>query len=87
MFSGVNENFATAAIDGALTMAGDLVDLDVVRGTATESGVDVLPTGQNVQRAAWAVSKKWWCLFGYDYMLATIQANHEKVLVYLRFSF
>jgi hypothetical protein len=30
MFGGVNENFATAAIEGALTMAGDSVDLDVV---------------------------------------------------------
>jgi hypothetical protein len=30
MFSGVNENFTTAAIEGALAMAGDLVDLDVV---------------------------------------------------------
>jgi hypothetical protein len=30
MFSGVNGNFATAAIEGALTMAGDSIDLDVV---------------------------------------------------------
>jgi hypothetical protein len=30
MFSGVNENFATAVIEGALTMAGDSVDHDVV---------------------------------------------------------
>jgi hypothetical protein len=27
MFNGVNENFATAAIEGALAMAGDSVDL------------------------------------------------------------
>jgi hypothetical protein len=30
MFSGVNENFATVAIEGALAMAGDSVDLDAV---------------------------------------------------------
>jgi hypothetical protein len=30
MFSGANENFATVAIEGALTMVGDSVDLDVV---------------------------------------------------------
>jgi hypothetical protein len=30
MFNGVNENFATAAIEGALDVVGDLIDLDVV---------------------------------------------------------
>jgi hypothetical protein len=30
MFSDVNENFATAAIKGALAMAGNSIDLDVV---------------------------------------------------------
>jgi hypothetical protein len=30
MFNGVNENFATAAIEGALVMAGDTVDLDAI---------------------------------------------------------
>jgi hypothetical protein len=30
MFSGVDENFATTAIEGALVMAGDLVDLNGV---------------------------------------------------------
>jgi hypothetical protein len=40
-------------------MARDLIDLDVVRGVTTESGVDVLPAGHNVRRAARAVSKKW----------------------------
>jgi hypothetical protein len=42
MFSGVNENFATAAIEGAFSMAGDLIDLDVVRGAAAEGDVEVL---------------------------------------------
>jgi hypothetical protein len=30
MFNSVNENFATAAIEGALAMAGDSIDLDVI---------------------------------------------------------
>jgi hypothetical protein len=72
MFIGVNKNFATAAIEGALTMAGDSVDHDVVGGTTTESGADVLPTGHNVPRVAQAVSKKWWGLFNYNYVLAPI---------------
>jgi hypothetical protein len=87
VFSGVNENFVTAAIEGPLTMAKDLVDLDVVRGVSIESRVDVLPAGHNVQMATHAISKKLWCSFGYDYVLAAIRANHEKVLVYYRFSF
>jgi hypothetical protein len=53
-------------------MAGDSVDHDVVGGTTTESGADVLPTGHNVPRVAQAVSKKWWGLFSYNYVLAPI---------------
>jgi hypothetical protein len=30
MFGGVNENFATATVEGALAIAGDSVDLDAV---------------------------------------------------------
>jgi hypothetical protein len=41
MFSSMNENFAAAAIEGALAMARDSVDLDIVRVAASESGVDV----------------------------------------------
>jgi hypothetical protein len=51
MFSGVNENFATATIEGALAMAGDSVDLDGVRITTVESGVDVLPARHDIRRA------------------------------------
>jgi hypothetical protein len=87
MFSGVNENFATAAIEGALAMAGDSVDLDVVRGAAAESGAYILPAAQDVQRAAQLVLKKWWHLFGYDYVLAAIRGKHEKLLACLYFCF
>jgi hypothetical protein len=38
MFSGVNENFATAAIEGALSLAGDSVDLEVVQTGASKAG-------------------------------------------------
>jgi hypothetical protein len=58
MFSGVNKNFATTVIKGALTMARDSVDLDVVRGVAIEAGMDILPAGCDVGRATRAVSKK-----------------------------
>jgi hypothetical protein len=85
MFSGVNENIASAAIEGALAMAGDSVDLDTVRGVATESGADVLPVESGVQRAMRAVLKKWWHSSGYDYVLAAICAKNEKVPVYFTF--
>jgi hypothetical protein len=87
MFSGVNEKFVTAAIKGALTMAGDSVDLDAIQGAAAESGMDVLPAGPNVRRATRAVSKKWWRSFGYNYVLAATHAKHEEVFTCLRFSF
>jgi hypothetical protein len=83
MFSGVNETFATAAIEGALVMAGDSVDLDVVRGTTSESGADVLPAGPDRRRAARAFLKKWWHSFGYNYVLSAIPAKREEVLTCL----
>jgi hypothetical protein len=58
MFSGSNENFATAAIDGALAMARDSSDLNVVRDAAAESGVNILHAGSDVWWAARTVSKK-----------------------------
>jgi hypothetical protein len=82
MFNGVNENFATAAIEGALAMASDSIDLDVVRGMAAEGGAYVLPTESDAWRVAWVVSKKWWCPFSYNYVLSVIRANQEEVLVY-----
>jgi hypothetical protein len=84
MFIGVNENSTTAAIEGALTMAGDSVDLDVMRSTAAKCGTDVLPTGPDVRRAAWAVSKKWWRLFGYNYVLSVIHVKQREVLAYFQ---
>jgi hypothetical protein len=59
MFSGVNKNFATAGIEGALAMAGDSVNLDAIRGAAAKSGADVLPSRPDVRRATWAILKKW----------------------------
>jgi hypothetical protein len=87
MFSRVNENFATSAIEGTLAMAGDSVDLDVVRGVATKSGADILPGEHDVQRAARAVLKKLWHSFGYDYVLSAIHAKHEKYLYACDFHF
>jgi hypothetical protein len=61
MFGGVNENFVTAAVEGALMMARDSVDLDALQSTATESGADVLPIEHDVRRAVCAVSEKSGC--------------------------
>jgi hypothetical protein len=72
--------FSTAAIEGALAMAGDLIDLDA----AAESRADILPAGHDVRRAALAVSKKWWRLFGYNYVLSVIRAKQEEVLGYFQ---
>jgi hypothetical protein len=84
MFSGVNEYFTTAVIEGALTMASDLVDLDIVRSTAVECGANVLPTGPDVRRAVRAILKKWWHSFGYNYVLSVIRAKQREVLAYFQ---
>jgi hypothetical protein len=77
MFCGMNEKFATAAIEGALALGSDLVDFDVVRVAASEGGTNVLPAGSSVRKAARAVSKKWWCSFSYDYVLSVICEVHS----------
>jgi hypothetical protein len=69
MFGGVNENFVTATIKGALVMAGSSVDLDALQDAAAASEVDILPMERDVHRVTCAVSKKWWHSFGYDYVL------------------
>jgi hypothetical protein len=80
MLCGMNENFATAAIEGVLALAGDLVDFDAVRVAASEGGADVLPVGSGVRKAARAISKKWWCSFGYDCVLSVICTQQMEVL-------
>jgi hypothetical protein len=83
LFSSVNENFATAAIEGALMMVGDSVDLDVVQGVATKSDADILPARPDIQRPVREVLRNWWCSFGYDYVLSAIRAKNEEVLACL----
>jgi hypothetical protein len=39
-----------------------------------------LPVSQDVQKVTWAVSKKWWRSFGYDYVLAAIRVKFHKVI-------
>jgi hypothetical protein len=43
VFSGVNENLVTAAIDGALALVGDSIDLEVVQTGTSETSTDILP--------------------------------------------
>jgi hypothetical protein len=80
MLCGINKNFATAAIKGALALAGGLVDLDAMQVAASEGGADVLPARSSVRKAARVVSMTWWRSFGYDYVLSVIYAQQAKVL-------
>jgi hypothetical protein len=48
MFTGMNENFVTATVEGALMMTGDSVDLDALQNTSTESHADTLPAERDV---------------------------------------
>jgi hypothetical protein len=79
MFASVNENFISTAVEGALMMAGEFVDLDALRDATAKNGADILLAGQDVWRAACAVPKKWWCYFSYDYVLAAIRTQLHEV--------
>jgi hypothetical protein len=52
VFSSVNENFAIAAIEGGLALAGDSVDLEDLRAGSFKAGADILAATSGVQRAA-----------------------------------
>jgi hypothetical protein len=63
MFGGVNENFITAAVKGALVMAVSSVDLDALQDAAATSRVDIFPMEREVRMVVRVVSKKWWHFF------------------------
>jgi hypothetical protein len=48
MFSGVNENFIFPAIESALVIVGDSVDLGALQTAAADIGADILPTEWDV---------------------------------------
>jgi hypothetical protein len=83
VFVGVNDNFISATVKGTLLMGRDSIDLATLQTVATDSGADILPTGRDVQKAARAVLKKWWCSFGYDSVLADIQAMFREVIAHV----
>jgi hypothetical protein len=85
VFAGVNENFISAAVKGTLVMAGASVDRAALQIVATDSGADILPLEQDVQRVVRAVSKKWWRSFSYNYVLAAIQAKLREVITLVQF--
>jgi hypothetical protein len=67
VFAGVNENFVSITVEGALAMAGNSVDLDAIQDAATASGADIFPMERDVWKAVHAVAKNWWWSFSYDY--------------------
>jgi hypothetical protein len=85
VFAGVSENFIYIAVEGALTMAGDSVDLDAIQDATASSGANILPMERDVWRAARAVAKNWWRSFGYDYVLDAIRTRLHEVIISLYF--
>jgi hypothetical protein len=80
VFAGVNKNFVSSIVKGALAMAGDFVDFDSIEDAAAASGADILPAERDVQRAACVIAKKWWRCFGYDYVLDAIHTKLHEVM-------
>jgi hypothetical protein len=81
----VNEIFISAAVKGTLMMDGGSVDLVALQTSVADSKENILPAEQDVWRATRTVWKKWWCSFGYNYVLAAIlQAKLRKINVRVR---
>jgi hypothetical protein len=79
MFAGVNENFVSATVEGALVVIGESIDLDAFQDVVAESRAYILPADRDVRRAARALSKKWWRSFGYNYVMAAIRTKIHEV--------
>jgi hypothetical protein len=79
--TGIPEVFAV--VEGTLIMAGDSIYLATFQTMATDSGADTLLTGQDVQKVACEVSKKWCRCFGYNYLLAAILAKLREVIAHM----
>jgi hypothetical protein len=73
MFAGVNENFISVVVEGALIMARESANLNALQDVVAVSRADIMPV--DVRRAARVVTKKWWCSFGYNYMLGAIRTK------------
>jgi hypothetical protein len=84
MFADVNENFISATVEGTLVMIGSSIDLGALQTVAVDSGADILLTEKDVWRVAHAVLEKWWHSFGYNYVLAAIQAKFHEVTTRMR---
>jgi hypothetical protein len=52
VFSGINENFISVAVEGVLVMASDPVDLAALQASIADSGADIIPGGRDVQKTA-----------------------------------
>jgi hypothetical protein len=85
VFSVINDNFILAAVEDGLIMAGDSVDLTALQATTTVSGADILPGGQEIQKTARAITRRWWHAFGFDATLTAIQAKLREVNCCVRF--
>jgi hypothetical protein len=48
VFAGVKENFISAAVEGALVMVGESIDLDALQEAVAVSGADILATERDV---------------------------------------
>jgi hypothetical protein len=77
----VNKNFVSTAVKGTLMLVAGSVNLAVLQASAADSGANILPVEWDVRRVACAMLKKWWHSFGYNYVLATIQARLCEVNV------
>jgi hypothetical protein len=82
----VNKNFISAAVKGALVMAGESIDLNALQDAAAVSGADILLTERDVRRVVRAIPKKWWCSFVYDYVLGAILMKLHEVTANILFA-
>jgi hypothetical protein len=80
VFAGVNENFISVVVEGALAMAGDSIDLNAIQDVVATSGADILPADRDVRNATRTVAKNWCRSFGYDYVLDAIRTRLRKVI-------
>jgi hypothetical protein len=84
VFAGMNKNFVSAMVRGHSRDGRGSIDLAALHASTADSGANILPVERDVRRAACAVLQKWWRSFGYNSVLAAIQARLREVNVHVR---
>jgi hypothetical protein len=81
VFAGVNENFASVALEGVLHMlrGHDSIDLDTLQRVASVCGTTAFPAPRDVKKTLRVIAEVWWRTLGYREALSIARTKLREV--------